>query len=125
MMWQHNHGFGVESKHGRMYRVVVHVAFGGNRGWSDCGGLWIFRDVAVERSPAPSDCGPIDLVLASCGPAPLARILVGGLKGHGDCHGHGYRHGKRSWREYDQWWNEVGRQSFEIFAGTPKQPREK
>ncbi len=28
MMWQHNHGFGVESKHGRMYRVVVHVAFG-------------------------------------------------------------------------------------------------
>ncbi len=120
MMWQHDHRFGVESKHGRMYRVVVHVAFG-----MIVAGLiavvfgyfvmllWngVLPQVTAARSI--SYWQAVGLLL-------LARILVGGLKGHGGRHGHGYRHGKGSWREYDQWWNEVGKQSFEDFSAPPE-----
>jgi hypothetical protein len=124
MMWQYDHGFGVESKRDRMYRVVLHVAFGVTVAGLIAAVfgyfvmlLWngVLPQVTAARSI--SYWQAVGLLL-------LARILVGGLKGHGGCHGHGYRHGKRSWREYDQWWNEVGRQSFETFAGTPKEPGE-
>lgn len=45
----------------------------------------------------------------------LARILVGGFH-HG--HGHGRKHGMRrhAWREYDDWWKEVGEKSFQDYA---------
>lgn len=124
MMWRHDHGFEVESKHGRMYRVVVHVAFGATVAGLIAAVfgyfvmlLWngVLPQITAARSITYWQA--VGLLL-------LARILVGGLKGHGSHHGHGHRHGRRSWRDYDQWWNEVGRQSFENFAETAKEPRE-
>lgn len=125
MIWQHDRGFGAESKHSRMYRVVVHVVFGFAVAVLIALALGYFVMLLwngvlpqVTAARSISYWQAVGLLL-------LARILVGGLKGHGDCRGHGYLHGKRSWREYDQWWNEVGRQSFENFAEVPKEPREK
>jgi hypothetical protein len=45
----------------------------------------------------------------------LARILVGGL-GHGSHkRAKSHRHGE-AWRKYDEWWKEVGQQSFDEFS---------
>lgn len=43
----------------------------------------------------------------------LARVLAGGF-GHGKSgHAHhGRGDGPKSWKEYDEWWNEVGARSF-------------
>jgi hypothetical protein len=49
----------------------------------------------------------------------LARILVGSFRGHG---GPRHRFGGRSWgrcdspRQYEDWWREVGEQSFRDYA---------
>ncbi len=77
MMWQHDHGFGVESKHGRMYRVVVHVAFGMIVAGLIAVVFGYFVMLLWNGSPAPSDCSPIDLVLASCGPPPARTYSCG------------------------------------------------
>ncbi len=53
----------------------------------------------------------------------LARILVGGFH-----HGHGHTaqgHGRREpWRQYDDWWNEVGRHSYHEFARAKREAGE-
>ncbi|WLT32592.1 hypothetical protein [Geothrix sp. PMB-07] len=45
----------------------------------------------------------------------LARILVGGFH-HG--HGHGRRHHphRHGWREYEDWWKDIGEKSFQDYA---------
>jgi hypothetical protein len=108
-----------------MYRVVVHVVFGFAVAVLialafGCFVMLLWNGVLPQVTAAH----PISYWQA-VGLLVLARILVGGLKGHGGCHGHDLRPGGRSWREYDQWWKEVGRHSFETFAGFPKEPKEK
>jgi hypothetical protein len=125
MIWQHDRGFGAESKHSRMYRVVVHVVFGFAVAVLIALAFGYFVMLLWNGVlPHVTAAQPISYWQA-VGLLVLARILVGGLKGHGGCHGHDLRRGGRSWREYDQWWKEVGRHSFETFAGFPKEPKEK
>ncbi len=51
----------------------------------------------------------------SVGLLALTRILVGGI-GHGKRGGaKEHRHGE-AWRKYDEWWKEVGEQSFGEFS---------
>ncbi len=125
MIWHHDYESRVESKGKRIYRAVIHVAFG----------IVVATLIALVFGyfvmllwngvlPHVTAAGAISYWQA-VGLLVLARILVGGLKGHGGCHGYGHRHGSQSWREYDQWWKDAGRQSFENFAGTPKEPGEK
>lgn len=45
----------------------------------------------------------------------LARILVGGFH-HGRGHGGRHRMRRHGWREYDDWWKEVGEKSFQDYA---------
>ncbi len=125
MIWQHDYQSGTESKRSRVYLAVVHLAFGAAVAtliavvfgyfvmllWNG-----VLPHVTAARSI--SYWQAVGLLL-------LARILVGGLKGHGGCHGHDHRHSRGSWREYDRWWKTTGRQSFENFAGTSKAPGEK
>lgn len=55
----------------------------------------------------------------------LARILVGGLP-----HGHGHRPGRRhrmrghAWRDYDDWWKEVGEKSFQDYTSGSRPSRD-
>ena len=114
MNW--NHEYGADSKHGRLYLIVVHVGFAvGLAGllallvgyfvmllWNAVlPGLTTVHSISYWQS--------VELLL-------LARILVGGLGRHGG-HGHGSRQRRESWREYDEWWQEAGKQSFEGFTG--------
>jgi len=124
-MWQPDHGCGIESKHGRVYRAVVHVVFGAA----------VVTLIAVVFGylvmllwngvlPHVTAARPISYWQA-VGLLLLARILVGGLKGHGESHGHRRQRNGRSWQEYEQWWMEAGRQSFEDFADTAKERPQK
>jgi len=47
----------------------------------------------------------------------LARILVGGF-GHGKARHsrHERRQGPQAWKEYDEWWREVGERSFRQYS---------
>jgi hypothetical protein len=125
MIWQHDHEFEVESKRSRMYRVLVHLVFG----------VAVATLIAVVFGylvmllwngvlPHVTAARPIsywqavELLL-------LTRILVGGLKGHGGCHRHRHRNGGKSWHQYDRWWKQVGRESFEDFASSSKESLEK
>jgi hypothetical protein len=104
-----------------MYRVVVHVAFG----VSVAGLIAVVFGYFVMLLwngvlPHVTAARPISYWQA-VGLLLLARILVGGLKGHGGCHGHKHLHAGRSWQKYDQWWQEAGKQSFEDFAETAKE----
>ncbi len=45
----------------------------------------------------------------------LARILVGSLHGGGDARRS--RRREPPWRQYEDWWREVGEQSFRDYAG--------
>ncbi len=48
----------------------------------------------------------------------LARILVGGFHHGGFARRHPF--GRRdAWRQYEDWWREVGRQSFRDYSSTP------
>lgn len=114
MNWNHEHM--TDSKHGRVYLIVVHVAFAvGMAGllalffgyfvmllWNAVlPGLTSVRSIGYWQS--------VGLLL-------LARILVGGLGRHGSGHGFSHRKRREAWREYEEWWLETGKKSFEEFA---------
>ncbi len=116
MNW--NHEYAADAKHGRVHQIVVHVAFAvGMAGmlalifgyfvmllWNAVlPGLTAVHSISYWRS--------VELLL-------LARILVGGIGGHGRGHGHGYQQPREAWREYDEWWQKAGKKSFEKFSGT-------
>jgi hypothetical protein len=46
----------------------------------------------------------------------LIRILFGGL-GHRE-HGFARLRARHAWRDYEEWWREVGKQSFQEFSGS-------
>lgn len=47
----------------------------------------------------------------------LARILVGGFgHGKGKHSRHERREGPQAWKEYDEWWKEVGERSFRQYS---------
>ncbi|MFP5223366.1 MAG: hypothetical protein ACLGSA_13825 [Acidobacteriota bacterium] len=47
----------------------------------------------------------------------LARILVGGFgHGKGRHSRHERREGPQAWKEYDEWWKEVGERSFRQYS---------
>lgn len=104
------------SKHSQFYLLAVHLGFG----------LLLATSLALSFGyvvmllwnavlPALLSVRSISY-WQSVGLLVLARILVGGF-GHGK-HGGGakeHQHGE-AWRKYDDWWKEVGAQSFEEFS---------
>lgn len=103
-----------DSKHGRAYLIVTHIAFG----------LLLALSLALVFGyfvmllwnavlPGLISVHPITY-WRSVGLLLLVRILVGGIS-HGR-HGHGHRGRREAWRAYDEWWKEVGKRSFEEFA---------
>jgi hypothetical protein len=46
----------------------------------------------------------------------LARLLVGGLSKHGHKFRDSHHRNGEARRDYDEWWQEVGKQSFEEFT---------
>ncbi len=121
MIWHHDDESGVDSKHNRVYLAVVHVAFAAAAGTLIALVFGYFVMLLWNGVlPHVTAARPISYWQA-VGLLLLARILVGGLKRHGSCHGRGHRHGRRSWREYDQWWKDVGRQSFQDFERVPRE----
>lgn len=51
----------------------------------------------------------------------MTRILVGGIH-HNSGHGHGHARKDKThrygWREYDDWWENVGEKSFSDYSGS-------
>lgn len=107
------------SKHSRAYLLVVHLGFGLLLAASLAlifGYVVMLLWNAVLPAIAPfrtiTYWQSVELLI-------LARILVGGL-GHGRHGGaKGHRHGE-AWRKYDEWWKEVGQQSFDEFSNDPE-----
>lgn len=108
------------SKHSRAYLVVVHLiallalacVLALLLGYVV---MWLWNAILPAILPAH----PISY-WQSVGLLVLARILFGSL-------GHGrhkplkeYRHGE-AWRKYDEWWKEVGEQSYGEFSAPPKE----
>ncbi len=124
MIWHHGYESGVEPKRGRVYRAVVHVTFGAAVaalialvfGYFVML-LWNGDLPHVTAAQSISYWQAVRLLV-------LARILVGGLKGHGGGHHvHDLRRGRRPRHEHDQWWKEVGNQMSERLEGTPRESR--
>lgn len=125
MIWRHDNQSGFESKRSRVYRAVVHVIFAATVAALIALVFGYFVMLLWNGVlPHVTAASPISYWQA-VGLLLLARILVGGLKGHGGFHGHRHWHGRRSWREYDQWWKDVGKQSFQEFESTPRDPSDK
>lgn len=123
MIWHSPSESGIESKRSRARRVFAKVVFGTMLATMIALVFGYFVMLLWNGVlPHVTAAGSLSYWQA-VGLLVLARILVGGLKGHG--HGHGHWHGRHSWREYDRWWQEVGRQSFKDFEGAPREPREK
>jgi len=113
MIWNHEHG--AESKHGRTYLVVVHVAFGVVMA-SLLALVFGYFVMLLWNAVMPAVLAAhLITYRQSVWLLVLARILVGGIGHHGG--GHGHRPRGEAWREYDEWWRETGKQSFENFAG--------
>ncbi len=117
MNWNHEHM--ADSKHGRIYLIVVHVAFA--VGMAGLLALFfgyfvmLLWNAVLPRLTAVHSIGywqSVELLL-------LTRILVGGIGGHGSGHGPGHHQRREAWREYDQWWQKSGKESFESFADGP------
>jgi len=103
-----------QSKHGRAYRIFIHVAFGLLIAVSLSLLLGLFVKL-LWNGILPDLLGVRPLTyLQGVGLLLLTRILVGGLR-----HGRGWHdrrpHGGR-WREYDEWWKEKGEKSFREFS---------
>ncbi len=114
-MWEHKHGWD-ESKHSKVYLVVVHGAFAVVMAALLALGfgylvmlLWNAVLPAVSAVHHITYWQSVGLLL-------LARILVGGFGRHGHGHGHGSRQRREAWRDYEAWWRETGRQSFDDFS---------
>lgn len=110
------------SKHSRAYLLVVHFGFGLLLATS-LALIFGYVVMLLWNAVLPA-IAPVRAITywQSVGLLVLARILVGGL-GHGRHDRHGsaknHRHGE-AWRKYDEWWKEVGQQSFDEFSGTER-----
>ena len=105
-----------DSKHGRARLIVVHIFFG----LALTALLALFFGYFVMQLwnyvvPAVTHFRPITYG-QSVALLVLARVLVGGI-GH---HGHGIGHFRErhygKWRDYEEWWQRAGKQSFEEFT---------
>ncbi len=105
------------SKHSRAYLLVVHLGFGLLLAGS-LALIFGYITMLLWNAVLPA-VAPLRSMTywQSVGLLVLTRILVGGLGhgGHGSAKGH--RHGE-AWRKYDEWWKEVGEQSFDEFSNT-------
>jgi hypothetical protein len=116
MMWDNNHV--TKSKHSRAYLVAVHCALG-----AVMAALFAlsfgYVVMLLWNAVMPTVIAAHSITYwQSVGLLVLARILVGGIGRHGGEHGHGHRPRREAWREYDEWWRQAGKQSFETFAGS-------
>jgi hypothetical protein len=103
------------SKHSRVYLLGVHLGFGLLLATS----LALFFGYVVMLLwnavlPALLSVRSISY-WQSVGLLALARILVGGF-GHGKHGGAKEHRNGEAWRKYDDWWKEVGEQSFGEFS---------
>lgn len=113
MNWNHEHV--ADSKRGRVYLIVVHVAFA--VGMAGLLALFFGYFVMLLWNAVLPELIAVHSIgyWQSVGLLLLARILVGGIGSHGS--GHGHRQRREAWREYDEWWQKAGKKSFESFAG--------
>lgn len=105
------------SKHSRAYLLVVHLGFGLLLAVS-LALVFGYIVMSLWNAVLP-DIAPVHTITywQSVGLLILSRILFGGF-GHGRRGGpRRHRHGE-SWRKYDEWWKEVGQQSFDEFSRT-------
>lgn len=110
-----------ESKHSRPYRIAVHFAFGAGMAALLVLVLGYFVMLLWNGVLTYATAARPISYWQSVGMLVLARILVGGFHGRGNKHkSGGGLYGHRTWREYDRWWQEVGKQSFENFSGAPE-----
>jgi hypothetical protein len=116
MNWNHQHA--ADSKHGRVYLIVVHIAFA--VGMAGLLALLFGCLVMLLWNAVMPAVLAVHLITywQSVGLLLLARILVGGLGRHGSGYGLGHRQRREAWREYEEWWQEAGKKSFEDFAGS-------
>lgn len=103
------------SKHSRTYLLVVHLGFGLVLATS-LALIFGYAVMLLWNAVLPA-LAPVGFISywQSVGLLVLSRILFGGF-GHGK-HGGAkeHRHGE-AWRKYDEWWKEVGEQSFGEFS---------
>ncbi len=115
MIWDHQHM--PESKHSRAYLMVVHLVFGAAMAalFALVFGYFV---MLLWNAILPAAAGVHPLIYwQGVGLLVLARILVGSLGCHGRTHGHTHRHRGGAWREYEEWWREVGKESFQEYSG--------
>ncbi|HYE25065.1 MAG TPA: hypothetical protein VEG32_07685 [Clostridia bacterium] len=109
------------STHSRAYLIVTHAVFGLLLAGSlalifGAVVMWLWNGVMPKVLPAREITywQSVSLLV-------LTRVLVGGL-GHGR-HGHTRRPHGQAWRQYDEWWREVGQHSFREFSNNPQADR--
>jgi hypothetical protein len=114
MIWNHRHD--AESKRSRTFLVVTHIAIALALATLLAFIFGYFVMLLWNAvMPGVMAVGPItygqgvEMLL-------LARILVGGIGRHGNRRGHGLWHRREAWREYEEWWREVGKESFREFT---------
>lgn len=112
---------GWESEHSRAYMIAVHVLFGVSMAGLLAFGVG-YLVMLLWNAILPHATGAHAITyLQGVGLLVLARILVGGLRGRGRGHDRDHRHRRHFRSDYDQWWWETGKQSFEEFAGSRPQ----
>ena len=119
MNWNHQHV--ADSKHGRAYLIVVHIAFAvGMAGLLAL--LFGYFVMLLWNAVMPAVIAVHSITYwQSVGLLALARILAGGIRGHGDVHGFAHRQRREAWREYEEWWCATGKKSFEESIGQKRE----
>jgi hypothetical protein len=115
MIWNHRHD--VESKRSRTFLVATHIAFGVAIA-ALLALIFGYFVMLLWNAVMPGVMAVSSITYSQgVGMLLLARILVGGIGRHGNRHGHGRWQRREAWREYEEWWREVGKQSFKEFTG--------
>ena len=104
------------STHSRTYLLVVHLGFGVLLAAS-LALIFGYVVMLLWNAVLPA-IAPVHTITywQSVGLLVLARILVGGFGRGTHATAKNHRHGG-AWRKYDEWWKEVGQQSFDEFSG--------
>jgi len=102
----------------RFYLVTVHIVFGLLLA-ATLALVFGYAVMLLWNSLMPDIFAlPLVTYWQSVGLLLLARILVGGFgHGKGRHSRHDRREGPQAWKEYDEWWKEVGERSFRQFSG--------
>lgn len=110
-----------DSKYGRIYLILVHVLFAVVMA-TVLALVFGYLVMLLWNAVIPDLTGTHTISYGqSISLLVLARILVGGFSHHGSGHGH-MKH-RKARRDYEEWWQEVGKNSFENFKGY-KHPKE-